>query len=108
MVAFNMQVHLLCDLDCLQTFSNVTNSFLLFKIITICYIIGLIILIKYVKQGHGKSLQIMNGLFRSNGGCGYVKKPDLLMKRGPNDEVFDPKLPLPVKKTLRVSYYDIW
>lgn len=45
---------------------------------------------------------MMHGLFRSNGGCGYVKKPDLLMDRGPNEEVFDPKVTLPVKKTLKV------
>lgn len=42
-------------------------------------------------------------MFRSNGGCGYVKKPDFLMNRGPNDEVFDPKATLEVKITLRVS-----
>lgn len=48
---------------------------------------------------------MMNGLFRSNGGCGYVKKPDFLMKRGPNNEVFDPRLTLPVKKTLKVKVY---
>lgn len=56
-------------------------------------------------QGYGKSLWLMHGLFRSNGGCGYVKKPDFLMKRGPRNEVFDPKVKLPVKKTLKVSVY---
>jgi phosphatidylinositol phospholipase C delta len=45
----------------------------------------------------------MHGMFRSNGGCGYVKKPDLLMKVGPNGQVFDPKAKLEVKKTLKVS-----
>ena len=45
---------------------------------------------------------MMHGMFRSNGGCGYVKKPDFLMNKGPNNEVFDPKATLPVKKTLRV------
>lgn len=54
-------------------------------------------------QGYGKSLWLMNGMFRSNGGCGYVKKPDFLMTKGSNDEVFDPKAPLEVKKTLKVS-----
>ncbi|XP_057788883.1 phosphoinositide phospholipase C 6-like [Salvia miltiorrhiza] len=62
-------------------------------------------MVAFNMQGYGKSLQIMNGLFRSNGGCGYVKKPDLLMKKGANNEVFDPKLTLPIKKTLKVTVY---
>jgi phosphatidylinositol phospholipase C delta len=41
-------------------------------------------------------------MFRANGGCGYVKKPDFLMQKGPSDEVFDPKRALIVKKTLKV------
>lgn len=45
----------------------------------------------------------MNGMFKANGGCGYVKKPDFLLKSGPHEEVFDPKVTLPVKKTLKVS-----
>ena len=45
----------------------------------------------------------MHGMFRSNGACGFVKKPDLLMNRGPHDEVFNPKANLPVKKTLKVT-----
>lgn len=45
----------------------------------------------------------MQGMFRANGGCGYVKKPDFLLEVGPNDEVFDPKQELPVKTTLKVS-----
>lgn len=44
----------------------------------------------------------MHGMFRSNGGCGYVKKPDFLMNVGPNNEVFNPKDKLQVKKTLKV------
>lgn len=43
----------------------------------------------------------MHGMFRANGGCGYVKKPDFLLKTGPNNEVFDPKAKLPVKTTLK-------
>lgn len=45
----------------------------------------------------------MHGMFRSNGGCGYVRKPDFLMNMDPNGQVFDPKAKLPVKKTLKVS-----
>lgn len=57
----------------------------------------------------------MQGMFRANGGCGYVKKPDLLLKVGPDNEVFDPKKKgLPVKKILKVidnskiSFFDIF
>ncbi|XP_037494684.1 phosphoinositide phospholipase C 5 isoform X1 [Jatropha curcas] len=56
-------------------------------------------------QGYGKSLWLMHGMFRSNGGCGYVKKPDFLMTMGPENQVFDPKAKLPVKKTLKVKVY---
>lgn len=49
----------------------------------------------------------MQGMFRANGGCGYVKKPDFLMKIGPHGQVFDPEEKLPVKKTLKVRNQDI-
>ncbi|KMT18205.1 hypothetical protein BVRB_2g023760 [Beta vulgaris subsp. vulgaris] len=62
-------------------------------------------MVAFNMQGYGKSLWLMNGMFRSNGGCGYVKKPDFLMTKGSNDEVFDPKAPLEVKKTLKVRVY---
>jgi phosphatidylinositol phospholipase C, delta len=55
-------------------------------------------------QGHGKSLWYMQGMFRANGGCGYVKKPVFLTEKGPHNECFDPKITLPVKKTLKVRY----
>ena len=38
----------------------------------------------------------------ANGGCGYVKKPEFLIKVGKNGEVFDPNNRLPVKKILKV------
>ncbi|KAH6777799.1 Phosphoinositide-specific phospholipase C family protein [Perilla frutescens var. frutescens] len=60
-------------------------------------------MVAFNMQGYGKSLWMMHGLFRSNGGCGYVKKPDLLMSKGPYN--FDPKQRLPVKKTLKVNVY---
>ncbi|GFP97643.1 phosphoinositide phospholipase c 6 [Phtheirospermum japonicum] len=62
-------------------------------------------MVAFNMQGYGKSLWMMHGLFRANGGCGFVKKPDLLMHRDPNDDVFHPKLSLPVKKTLKVNVY---
>ncbi|PSR71749.1 Phosphoinositide phospholipase, partial [Actinidia chinensis var. chinensis] len=47
----------------------------------------------------------MHGMFKANGGCGYVKKPDFLLKLGSNNEVFDPRATLPVKTTLKVTVY---
>jgi phosphatidylinositol phospholipase C delta len=41
----------------------------------------------------------MQGMFRANGGCGYVKKPDFLLRE--NDD-FDPSVPSPVYKILKV------
>ncbi|AQK67521.1 Phosphoinositide phospholipase C 4 [Zea mays] len=60
-------------------------------------------MVAFNMQGHDKALRLMQGFFRANGGCGYVKKPDFLLRTGPNGEVFDPKASLPVKKTLKVG-----
>ncbi|KAJ7963984.1 Phosphoinositide phospholipase C [Quillaja saponaria] len=62
-------------------------------------------MVAFNMQGYGKSLWLMHGMFRANGGCGYIKKPDFLMKKGPRNEVFDPKRTLQVKKTLKVKIY---
>ncbi|KAJ7964194.1 Phosphoinositide phospholipase C [Quillaja saponaria] len=62
-------------------------------------------MVAFNMQGLGKNLKIMEGMFRANGGCGYVKKPEFLLTVGPNGEVFDPKATLPVKKTLKVRVY---
>ncbi|KAI5663460.1 hypothetical protein M9H77_22783 [Catharanthus roseus] len=56
-------------------------------------------------QGHDRYLWLMQGLFRANGGCGYVKKPDILLESGPHNEVFDQKRSLPVHKKLKVKAY---
>lgn len=47
----------------------------------------------------------MHGMFKANGGCGYIKKPDFLLKTDPDNEVFDPKVRLPVKETLKVRAF---
>ncbi|XVE59418.1 hypothetical protein DITRI_Ditri05aG0044800 [Diplodiscus trichospermus] len=60
-------------------------------------------MVAFNMQGYGKHLWIMQGMFKANGGCGYVKKPDFLLQRGPNDEVFDPSRPLDVKTVLTVK-----
>lgn len=46
---------------------------------------------------------MMQGMFKANGGCGYVKKPDVLLSNGPGGEIFDPcSQKLPIKTTLKV------
>ncbi|XP_062181461.1 phosphoinositide phospholipase C 2-like [Phragmites australis] len=55
-------------------------------------------------QGHGRKLWLTQGMFRANGGCGYVKKPDVLMNSDAN-KLFDPRANLPVKTTLKVTVY---
>ncbi|KAK1365508.1 Phosphoinositide phospholipase C [Heracleum sosnowskyi] len=62
-------------------------------------------MVAFNMQGHGRPLWLMQGLFRANGGCGYVKKPDILLKDGVDNEVFDPKRKLPVKQTLKVKIF---
>ncbi|KAG8371501.1 hypothetical protein BUALT_Bualt13G0094200 [Buddleja alternifolia] len=62
-------------------------------------------MVAFNMQGYGRYLWLMQGMFRANGGCGYVKKPDILMNIGPNNQVFDPKAESPVKKTLKVKVY---
>jgi len=55
-------------------------------------------------QGHGRKLWLTQGMFRANGGCGYVKKPDILMNSDPG-KLFDPRADLPVKTRLKVTVY---
>ncbi|XP_074280423.1 phosphoinositide phospholipase C 2 isoform X2 [Silene latifolia] len=62
-------------------------------------------MVAFNMQGYGRSLWLMQGMFRANGGCGYVKKPDFLLKSAPNGQVFDPKAKLSIKKTLKVTVY---
>lgn len=59
-------------------------------------------MVAFNMQGYGRSLWVMQGMFRANGGCGYVKKPDILMKK---ESIFDPRVTLPVKLTLKVTVY---
>ncbi|XP_055960008.1 phosphoinositide phospholipase C 2-like isoform X2 [Mercurialis annua] len=58
-------------------------------------------MVAFNMQGYGRSLWLMQGMFRANGGCGYVKKPDFLIKAGPYGDVFDPRAKLPVKTKLK-------
>lgn len=45
----------------------------------------------------------MQGMFKANGGCGYVKKPEFLIRNIPHEEEFNPKRRLPVKQILKVG-----
>lgn len=63
-------------------------------------------MVAFNMQGYGRSLWLMHGMFRANGGCGYVKKPDILLKPDAYGEVFNPNASsLHVKTTLRVTVY---
>ena len=61
----------------------------------------------FIKKGYGKYLWIMQGMFRANGGCGYVKKPDFLLNICSNNEVSDPSIRRQVKNTLKVCSKNI-
>ncbi|ONK62501.1 uncharacterized protein A4U43_C07F4580 [Asparagus officinalis] len=56
-------------------------------------------------QGYGRSLWLVHGMFRANGGCGYVKKPDFLLNTNQDGKVFNPNTTLPIKKVLKVRVY---
>ncbi|KAG7538351.1 C2 domain [Arabidopsis suecica] len=60
-------------------------------------------MIAFNMQGYGRALWLMEGMFRANGGCGYVKKPDFLMDAGSNGQGFYPKDNSCPKKTLKVK-----
>ncbi|MED6192290.1 hypothetical protein PIB30_008815 [Stylosanthes scabra] len=63
-------------------------------------------MVAFNMQGHGKQLWLMQGMFRANGGCGYVKKPQILMQKNQCDNnEYDPKVKMQVKKTLKVKVY---
>ncbi|XP_023745045.1 phosphoinositide phospholipase C 4 [Lactuca sativa] len=62
-------------------------------------------MVAFNMQGYGRSLWLMHGMFRSNGGCGYVKKPDFLMGYGPKNEVLNLKAKIPAKTSLKVNIY---
>ncbi|CAI9298025.1 unnamed protein product [Lactuca saligna] len=62
-------------------------------------------MVAFNMQGYGRSLWLMHGMFRSNGGCGYVKKPDFLMGHGPKNEVLNLKTKIPAKTSLKVKIY---
>nr|XP_016505972.1 PREDICTED: phosphoinositide phospholipase C 2-like [Nicotiana tabacum] len=62
-------------------------------------------MVAFNMQGYCKYLWMMQGFFRANGGCGYVKKPEfLLCPDGACHEVFN-SMALPVKTILKVKIF---
>ncbi|CAA6656883.1 unnamed protein product [Spirodela intermedia] len=61
-------------------------------------------MVAFNMQGYGRSLWLMHGFYKGNGGCGFIKKPDFLMTHQ-GEEVFDPSTNRPVKRTLKVKVY---
>ncbi|KMZ67601.1 Phosphoinositide phospholipase C [Zostera marina] len=59
-------------------------------------------MVAFNMQGYGRSLWLMQGFFRENGVCGYIKKPDLLMN---DSEIFDPQVTQPIKTTLTIKVH---
>ncbi|XP_011623006.2 phosphoinositide phospholipase C 2 isoform X2 [Amborella trichopoda] len=62
-------------------------------------------MVAFNMQGYGRSLWLMQGFFRANGGCGYVKKPDFLLNDSAGDKVFNTSQEQQVKKTLKMKVY---
>ncbi|CAH8366261.1 unnamed protein product [Eruca vesicaria subsp. sativa] len=64
-------------------------------------------MVAFNMQSHGRFLWIMQGMFKANGGCGYVKKPDVLLSNGSGGENFDPSSKsLQIKTVLKVKIYN--
>ncbi|CAM6027244.1 unnamed protein product [Sphagnum balticum] len=60
-------------------------------------------MVAFNMQGYGRPLWLFQGLFRANGGCGYVKKPKFLLESGDGVRVFNPHETHPLKTTLKVK-----
>jgi phosphatidylinositol phospholipase C delta len=60
-------------------------------------------MVAFNMQGYGRPLWLAQGLFRANGGCGYVKKPKFLLESGDGVRVFNPHETHPPKTTLKVK-----
>jgi phosphatidylinositol phospholipase C delta len=60
-------------------------------------------LIALSRKEEKEKLWLMQGMFRANGGCGYVKKPDFLLNAGPSG-VFYPTVNPVVVKILKVFH----
>ncbi|CAL9247319.1 unnamed protein product [Arabidopsis halleri] len=61
------------------------------------------------RQDDKEKLWLMQGMFRANGGCGYVKKPNFLLNAGSSGVFYPTENPV-VVKTLKVKIYmgDDW
>ncbi|KAG4127971.1 hypothetical protein ERO13_D10G248200v2 [Gossypium hirsutum] len=59
-------------------------------------------MVAFNMQGCDKHLWLMHGMFKGNGQCGYVKKPDFLLN---TNEIFDPEVKHSEKTILKVTVY---
>ncbi|KAA3481997.1 phosphoinositide phospholipase C 2-like [Gossypium australe] len=59
-------------------------------------------MVAFNMQGCDKHLRLMHGMFKANGQCGYVKKPDFLLN---TNEIFDPEVKHSEKTILKVTVY---
>ncbi|GAA0163387.1 phospholipase [Lithospermum erythrorhizon] len=63
-------------------------------------------MVAFNMQGNDEYLRLMQGMFRANGGCGYIKKPEILLRCEANCGAFDPQTEtMPIKTTLKVKVY---
>lgn len=59
--------------------------------------------ISFLNQGYGRPLWLVQGFFKANGGCGYVRKPRFLLETENGQKLFNPTDIRPVKTLLKVQ-----
>ncbi|XP_022964953.1 phosphoinositide phospholipase C 2-like [Cucurbita moschata] len=62
-------------------------------------------MVAFNMQGYGKYLWIMEGMFRGNGGCGYIKKPDFLLNNSEQENSTSRSTSLIMIKRLKLKVY---
>ncbi|XP_022150956.1 phosphoinositide phospholipase C 2-like isoform X2 [Momordica charantia] len=62
-------------------------------------------MVAFNMQGYGKYLWIMEGMFRGNGGCGYIKKPDVLLKNLDDPASYSESTSSAIISRLKVKVY---
>jgi len=60
-------------------------------------------MVAFNMQGYGRPLWLVQGFFRANGGCGYVRKPRFLLETENGQGLFNPTDIRPVKTKLKVK-----
>ncbi|XP_065878615.1 phosphoinositide phospholipase C 2-like isoform X1 [Euphorbia lathyris] len=65
-------------------------------------------MVAFNMQGYGKHLWVMQGLFKANGGCGYVKKPNFLLKPDQNIDALNHTHVKKILKQVKVYIGEGW